>query len=149
VFILIGRCTHIRHITSPSVHDSQVCIVWYKAKAWKSGRVRVCPPSSKRPGPRTQRVRERDVGPRTSRVVLRLASEVAHQCRDRWVAPCWWTCPVENPTENQAVKPTTSHKPHMCVSRHMGTNKWIPQGIPQASHMGTNKWIPQGIPQWH
>ena len=34
-----------------------------------------------------QRVRERDVGPRTSRVVFRLASEVAHQCRDQRVAP--------------------------------------------------------------
>ena len=34
---------------------------------------------------------------------------------------CWWTSQVENPTENQAVKPTTSHKPHMRVSSHMGT----------------------------
>ena len=32
------------------------------------------------------------------------------------------TCLIENQTENQAVKPTTSHKPHMRVTSHMGTN---------------------------
>ena len=46
---------------------------------------------------------------------------------------CWWTCQ----TENQAVKPTTSHKPHMRVTSHMETNaslmdpRWIPQEIQQ------------------
>ncbi len=34
------------------------------------------------------------------------------------VGVCWWTCQ----TENQAFKPTMSHKPHMRLTSHMGTN---------------------------
>ena len=58
---------------------------------------------------------------------------------------CWWTCQIENQTKNQAVKPTTSHKPQMRVTSHMGTNtslmdpRWIPQGILERT--------PQRIPQ--
>ncbi len=56
---------------------------------------------------------------------------------------CWWTCQTESQAKNQAVKPTTESKPHMCVASQIGTSlidpRWIPQRIPQR--------MVQGIPQ--